>query len=150
MAEKKKEEMSLVSLITILYFIAVIMAVVYPAWNTIQERRKSEADLAKCAENLNVLRKHIETFKEKRGSYPKHVGELVGAEEWQLKNLPQCPAAEKQTYLDKGYTAYNIAPGKFTISCCGVNHAEGGLKKDEPYYNSEKGIFPESLVVHIK
>ena len=50
MAEKKKEEMSLVSLITILYFIAVIMAVVYPAWNTIQERRKSEADLAKCAE----------------------------------------------------------------------------------------------------
>ncbi|MCR5661227.1 MAG: hypothetical protein K6G50_03740 [bacterium] len=151
MAEKKKkEEMSVVSLITILYFVAVLLAVVFPALNTIQQHRKNEADLTQCAENLNILRKEIEVYKEKRGRFPQHLGDIVGNEEWQLKQMPKCPAAEKQSYLDKGYSAYNIAPGRFTVSCCGLHHAEIGLKKDEPYYNSDKGIFPASLVVHIK
>lgn len=143
MAEKanKKPEPNMVELGSIVFILAVLFAVLLPAWEMVSHRAREQARLLQCQQNLQILKMGVETFRQThQGRFPARLEDLVVEEV--LDEMPKCPSSEKQSYTGKGYQYKPGDPGRYTIMCFGNAHGDADAGVNEPYYDSLYGIKP--------
>ena len=102
---------------------------------------KSRVQLASCKSNLRNMATALEMYStDNAGRYPKSIGLLTPN---YLKAIPQCAAAQKDTYS----ACYQMAagPDAYTLACQGHHHPQE-KRDDFPRYSSYSGIQSDSEV----
>ena len=122
--------------------ILVILAVLVASALAVRFARmqNAESDLVNCKENLKNLGTAMEMYStDWSGRYPSAFVKLTPN---YLKTIPECPAAEKDTYS----STYQMRKGDhgdyeiYEVFCSGPNHVKVGVPADYPRYNGEVGL----------
>lgn len=138
--DKKKNEGNLVETGTILFLVAVGLAVVLPGVGTVFHKKAQRENFARCQANLLRIHEALDQYaKDHEGRLPKFLGELTPKP---LEQIPLCPEVNKPTYSDKGYKVSQGNPGRYTVFCFGSAHGEVGVGLNHPYYDSLYGLKP--------
>lgn len=102
-------------------------------------RARAGGQLTACKSNLKNIGTACEMWStDNAGKYPPNIGVLSPN---YLRAIPQCPAAERDTYsasyaLRKGSGGFEI----YEIYCSGANHTSVSVPSDYPRYNGEVGL----------
>ncbi|GMU55389.1 MAG: hypothetical protein AMXMBFR33_45350 [Candidatus Xenobia bacterium] len=100
-----------------------------------------------CKSNLKNLATALEMYStdnvvlggprgmDKLSPYPHSLGALTPN---YLKILPNCPAAQKDTYSPTYQRAEQ--PEAFTVRCGGMNHSQANTPAEFPRYDSYQGL----------
>ncbi len=90
--------------------------------------------LTLCKSNLKNTATALEMYAtDNDGRYP---GELAALTPNYLKNIPNCPSAQEDTYS----FSYLRRGEHFTLYCSGHNHAEANTPANYPQYSSLAGL----------
>ncbi len=94
-----------------------------------------------CTQSLKSIATSLEMYaSDHGGGYPASLKELTPT---YLKSIPTCPAARKDTYSG----SWRVAGGEgFYMFCAGKNHADFGLKTNEPTCSARHYLGPASLL----
>lgn len=130
---KPKRGFTLIELITVIFILAIIMAIMIPN----MRRAFYKAKLTGCQSNLRNLATGVHQYSVENEHYPTNLGEISPK---YIKNIPTCPKAGTNTYTS-GYEV-SVDRDHFTIKCSGRNHTVMGLGENEPWYNLENGLGP--------
>lgn len=146
MSEKNKEA-NYIELVSMLFLAGVAVAVILPGVGTVQEIKKHRGYFDTCRQNLMTINEAVDKhIKLKEGRAPERLSDLLQGKPPFLTELPRCPAAvenKRGGYEDpKAYVVKQGALPRYTIFCIGTNHQDIGLKKDEPYFDSNFGLKP--------
>jgi len=97
-----------------------------------------------CTQNLKNIATGLEYYAtDHGGNYPAGLQDLVPK---YLQSIPACPAAHKDTYS----ASWRVAGGEGFYMCCkGNNHADFGLKPDEPTCSARHYLGPASLMTRL-
>lgn len=97
--------------------------------------------LTACKSNLKNIGTAMEMYQmDHPGSYPKS---LAGLTPNYLKILPECPAAQSDSYSSSYLErpSGEVDPAYFRVSCGGTHHRDAGVSSpDRPSYNSLQGL----------
>lgn len=138
----RRSNTNLVEVGSCLFLLAVVLAVILPAYGQLRHRRQQQAYLQQCRHNLLALQQRLDAWAARHGGlYPERLEDLVGESD---ASLPRCPAAGEITYAGKGYEVKNSGIPRYTLSCHGNHHVEAGMGLNEPFYNSIYGLGPLS------
>lgn len=99
-------------------------------------KARGQGQLTACKSNLKNIATASEMYaSDYEGRYPKNLGQLTPN---YLRIIPNCPAAQEDTYS----AAYQSAasPDRFTVYCSGDHHSQVGTPANYPQYNSEEGL----------
>lgn len=119
---------TLLELVCIVILLALLGAILVPNFRT----ARAQGQLTSCKTNLKNLATALEMYStDNTGSYPRALGILTPA---YMPVLPNCPAAERETY-SAGYVVH-AEPDDFTIYCSGLNHALADTPANYPRYSS--------------
>lgn len=116
--------------------VAIFFLLVGPQIN----QARGQGHLTACKANQKNIATALEMWAaDHKGKYPKQLSDLIGGENGgYLKQIPTCPAAEKDTYSS---SYKRSADGKkFDICCSGHNHEVMDVPADKPAFNSDMGI----------
>ncbi|MCW5872921.1 MAG: hypothetical protein KIS61_37085, partial [Candidatus Eremiobacteraeota bacterium] len=94
-----------------------------------------------CTQNLKGIATGLEMYaSDHSGRYPASLQELVPK---YLQSIPACPAARRDTYS----ASWRVAGGEgFYMCCAGNNHADFGLKANEPTCSARHYLGPASML----
>ncbi len=116
-------------------FIALFAAILIPNFMM----AKSQSQLAACESNLKNMATAVELYAvDHQGHYPERLPDLLPR---YLRLMPQCPAAQKESYVYQ-VTARDLSgqPRQYELYCQGEWHKTLHVLRDYPRYDSEKGL----------
>lgn len=94
-----------------------------------------------CTQSLKGIATGLEMYSSDHGGkYPASLQELVPS---YLKSIPTCPAAHRDTYSQTWRVAGEEG---FYVHCAGNNHADFGLKANEPTLSARHYLGPASML----
>lgn len=121
-----------VCMVMVVPVMGILAAILVP--NFIKAR--SQGQLTSCKSNLKNIATACEMYStDNVGRYPTDLGALTPN---YLKIIPNCPAAEQNTY--SGSYEVGAEPDAFTVFCQGENHKMMRLPANYPQYNSYTGL----------
>jgi hypothetical protein len=102
---------------------------------------RAQGQLTACKSNLKNIGTGLEMYAtDFEGAFPAALSFLTPN---YLKTIPNCPAAEADTYS----ATYSTVPDKgreppfYRVACKGENHSKAGVKgTDQPRYNLTEGL----------
>ena len=122
-----------VAIIGLLAAVAALL-VPTPAGRSLSSRHSA---LRGCKSNIKNCATALEMYAtDNQGHFPKRLSQLTPN---YLKVLPQCPAAQSDTYSP----SYRVSekPDAYTLCCSGQHHvAEGISSANYPQYSSYSGL----------
>lgn len=98
--------------------------------------REPAGALKLCEGNLRTIGTALEMYStDFAGRYPAKMSLLVPN---YLKSMPTCSACRRETYS----FSYKVTakPDTYAFCCFGLNHQAAGLSRNQPAYNSAKGL----------
>lgn len=127
---RKSRGFTLVELMTVIFIIALLAAVIVPCLT----RAKPQSQLLACESNLrNQAVANIMYANEHGGHYASFPALLSPN---YLKAMPTCPSAGKYTY----FYMVSKSPDSFTFSCHGSYHTLILGVSDYPQYDTATGL----------
>ena len=107
-----------------------------------------ESKVDKCVSNLKNIQTALEMYTtDHQGKYPKSLDEIAPA---YIREIPQCPAAEKDTYSPSYSLKEEGGMQSYKLYCKGHYHKDAGLKEDYPRYEYGVGIKKQAKLTDLQ
>lgn len=126
---------TLIELITVIFIIATIAAIIMPNLR----RALEKTHVVACKTNLRNIGTALSLYSNDNGGrFPSGLNKITPD---YMQVLPSCPAVSIDTYTG-GYQV-NADNDIYTLSCHGINHSSYDYGQDEPYYTSAGELAPD-------
>jgi len=99
-------------------------------------RAKARTTYVACCENLRTIGTGLQLYELEKKRFP---NELISLTPYYIRKIPQCPAADVDTYIE-GYDTDSETQGNFTVYCQGSYHAPIGIDTNYPQYSYQWGL----------
>lgn len=126
-------------LMGIIFITAGGLDVIPAGFSKISMVETTAEQVAACKENLNKIGQAITVYKKIKKVYPQRLSDICEDKRSPLKEIPQCPACKKPSYVQESYMFREGNPGRFTVFCKGNHHVDAGYYANQPYLDSLYG-----------
>lgn len=100
-------------------------------------RAKARARLSACESNLRNFATALELYaRDYNDKFPTQFSALSPS---YLKSIPRCPACVDNSNYINGYSSAT-SPDRYTMTCSGSNHLDGGLSANRPMYTLDASL----------